>query len=270
MARKQNVRVYKKEAKKSSGGFSSLMKKIAGSMKWLMIFISGVVFAAALILGVVWISGVSTSNIIPVNKLSVTGQSYTTGNELYEALKKIEDRGFFSMDMNEAEKVIVALPWVKAVYLRKVWPDTLNIDLLEHEPLAYWGANGIVSKEGLVFYPNTLPKSHWVELSGPENRAQELTNLLQHFSGELKAQNLLVSSMELNERGAIELLLGDGTRVKLGKDHTAVRLERFIEQYRQLKQYKEAQLSYVDLRYQNGFVAAWQQQKTITGTGEKQ
>lgn len=268
MAKKQNVRVYKKEAQKRSGGFAVLFKKIADSMKWLMIFISGVAFAAVLILGVVWVSGISTNNIMPMNKLNVTGQVYTEGNELYQALKEVDDRGFFTMDMLEAEKKIVALPWVKAVYLRKVWPDTLKIDLLEHEPLAYWGANGVVSKQGLVFYPEKLPKQNWVELSGPENMAGELTNLLQHFSDELKIKSLAVSSMMLNDRGAIELLLADGARVKLGKDNTAKRLERLIAQYEQLKKYKDAQISYVDLRYQNGFVAAWQQENDVTG--EKQ
>ncbi len=232
---------------------------VKNSMKWLLGLLAGAVFALSLIGISVWLIGLETSNWFPLNRLEVKGQEYTQAQELYQTFQAIEDRGFFSMNIEQAEADILALPWVKKVQLRKVWPETLNLQIEEHEPLAYWGANGVVSTQGHVFYPNELPQENWLVLSGPETMAAELTDLLQDYQQQLDQKQLRIESMQLTDRGAVSLELNDGVIVKLGKIQVAERLQRLIEQFDLVKQYKKAPLAYLDLRYQNGLVASWQE-----------
>ncbi|NVJ65597.1 MAG: FtsQ-type POTRA domain-containing protein [Gammaproteobacteria bacterium] len=257
MARKQNKPNVRKAAKNKQRP-SNILQKAKSSMKWVLGLFAGAALTLCLVFFGIWIVGVDTSNVFPLNRLEVTGQNYTQANELYERVQAISDRGFFTMDMQQAEEELLALPWVKKIQLRKVWPETLNIQITEHQPLAYWGEQGVVSVEGKVFYPQALPEKNWVTLNGPEAIADELTQLLQMYQLQLASKQLQVQSMALTERGAVNLKLADGVDVKLGNYQVEERLGRFIAQIDNLKAYKNDPLEYVDLRYQNGLVAAWQ------------
>lgn len=259
MAKKQNVRTARKSQKNTSGSFlMNFVFKLKHSAKWILGLVAGIGLASVLIVGTVWLIGLDTSNFMPLNRLEVSGQKYTEGKELHESLTAIKDRGFFTIDMQKTEENVKGLPWIKEVQLRKIWPNTLEIMVKEQQPLAFWGANGVVSKEGTVFYPKQLPQENWVELSGPEPLASQLTDLLQQYQKELDKKKLAIKTMQLSERGSIDIELNDGLVVKLGKVNVEERIQRLIEQIDTVKQYKNVPLSYIDLRYQNGLVAAWQ------------
>ncbi len=261
MAKKQNKRNVRTCAK-NKRSFSGVLAKVKQSMKWLFGLLAGAALAGVLVFGVIWLMAVDTNNVFPLNRLEVKGQKYTQGEELYAVLQQVEDRGFFSMDMQLAEQKLLNLPWVKRVQLRKIWPKILSLQIQEHQPLAFWGQTGVVSTQGDVFYPPQLPKENWVTLSGPEPLASELTELLQTYQEQLDQKQLFIKSMQLTERGSVSLQLENEIEVKLGKYQVAQRLQRFIEQIDTVKSYKKSPLAYVDLRYQNGLVVAWQQALT--------
>ena len=43
-----------------------------------------------------------------------------------------------------------ALPWVERADVRKQWPDTLEVQLQEHEPFAFWGQDRLEMLEEAV------------------------------------------------------------------------------------------------------------------------
>ncbi len=256
MAKKVNKRNVRKTAETKSS-FVQLSQRFKKSLKWVLGLMAGVSLTLSLVFIAIWTAGVDTGNWFQLNRLEVKGQKYTQANELYEVFNDIEKRGFFSLDVAATEELIIGLPWIKRVQLRKVWPATLSLQVIEHEPLAFWGGTGVVSKEGTVFYPEQLPNENWVSLNGPEKIASELTELLQDYQLELSKKELVVSSINLSERGAVDITLADGIEVKLGNYQVAERLGRFLSQVDNLKSYKKDPLAYVDLRYQNGLVVAW-------------
>lgn len=242
-----------REERKQAKSFTGWLKPV----KWLLAVASATAVVVALVFAGVWAFSINTDNVFPINRLEVFEQQFTSSSEVKFAMKSIEDRGFFTMDMKVAEDKFVSLPWIKSVQLRKVWPDTLQVTVEEYEPLAYWGMNGVVSVEGQVFYPQQLPEMKWVKLQGPDEMAKDLTVLLQTYQEQLLKKALLIEGMQLSERGAISLTLSDGLKVQLGKVHVEERLERLLNHIDVLKTHKSDQLAYVDLRYQNGFAAKW-------------
>lgn len=242
-----------REERKQARSFKGWLKPL----KWVLAIASGSAVVVALVFAGIWVFSINTDNVFPINRLEVYQQRFTSAGEVKIAMKSIDDRGFFTMDMKTAEKTFVSLPWVKSVQLRKVWPDTLQVTVDEYEPLAYWGMNGVVSVDGVVFYPEQLPEMNWVKLQGPDEMAKDLTVLLQTYQEQLLKRALFIEGMQLSERGAISLTLGDGLKVQLGKVHVEERLERLLNHIDVLKTHKSDQLAYVDLRYQNGFAAKW-------------
>lgn len=246
---KMATREERKQAKNLKGWVKPL--------KWVLGIASASALVVAMVFAGIWGFSINTDNVFPINRLEVFEQQFTSANEVKIAMKSIDERGFFTMDMKVAEKKFLALPWVKSVQLRKVWPDTLQVTIDEYEPLAYWGMNGIVSAEGEVFYPEHLPEANWVKLKGPDELAKDLTVLLQTYQEQLLKKSLFIEGMQLSERGAVSLTLKDGLKVQLGKVHVEERIERLLNHIDVLKTHKSESLAYVDLRYQNGFAAKW-------------
>ena len=231
-------------------------------LKWAAGLFAGALVAIALVFGGIWVFSVNTDNVFPINKVELKKHKFTHAVGVYEVLRSIDDRGFFTMDMQQVEERLVELPWIKSEQLRKVWPETLQVSVVEHQPMAYWGDKGIVSMEGEVFYPVTQPQGDWVKLSGPDALAKDLTELLQLYQQQLLEKNMIIDRMELSQRGAISLVLTDGLEVRLGNVHVEERIERFMQYIDSVKQQKEATLAYVDLRYQNGMAAQWLENET--------
>lgn len=242
-----------REERKQANSFKGWLKPL----KWVLAIASASAAVIAFVFAAIWVFSINTDNVFPINRVEVFKQQYTSADEVKIAMKSIDDRGFFTMNMEVAEEKFVSLPWIKAVQLRKVWPDTLQVTVEEYEPLAYWGMNGVVSTEGKVFYPEQLPEMSWVKLQGPDEMAKDLTVLLQSYQEQLMKKSLFIEAMQLSERGAISLTLSDGLRVQLGKVHVEERIERLLNHIDVLKTHKSDPLAYVDLRYQNGFAAKW-------------
>ncbi len=75
--------------------------------------------------------------------------------------------------------------------------------------------------------------------------------------GRLLESGLRLTGVRLDERGAWELELADGLQVRLGRQDVKDRLERFIRLASPMVAKRVAEISYVDMRYTNGFSVGW-------------
>jgi cell division protein FtsQ len=72
-----------------------------------------------------------------------------------------------------------------------------------------------------------------------------------------------LSQMQLDERGAWELLLDNGVRLRLGRQRLEERFERFMLAASRIVAARATEIVYVDLRYSSGFAIGWR-----PGSGE--
>ena len=56
--------------------------------------------------------------------------------------------GYFAVDLQGAQDALEALPWVESAKVHKLWPDVLEVTLVEHQPLARWGDDRLLSVQG--------------------------------------------------------------------------------------------------------------------------
>ena len=64
---------------------------------------------------------------------------------------------FFTVDLVQARAAFEAVPWVRQATVKRQFPNKLRVELLEHEPEAYWGADSesrLVNTFGEVFDAN--------------------------------------------------------------------------------------------------------------------
>jgi cell division protein FtsQ len=175
------------------------------------------------------------------------------------AVIREELRGtFFTLRLADARASLQRVPWVKAVALRRRWPDALEVTLSEHEPLARWNDNALVDTDGEAFsadYDGELP-----QLAGPEGSAVVVTDHYRDFVKVLAPRSLSIAELRLSPRGAWRIRTSGNARltIELGRSAPDERLMRLVSYYsKTLGALARAgtPVDYVDLRYRNGFTA---------------
>lgn len=179
---------------------------------------------------------------------------------------------FFTLDLDQVRALIETAPWVRRAQVRRVWPDALQVQIEEQQPLAFWNEDQMINTWGEAFSANEgelddelrLP-----QLNGPESSERLVVQRYAELARWVAPLNLSIREVTLSRRYAWDVTLSDGLRLNLGRDPAAdavdlhgrsgalpfaERIERFVHAWPVLAQRLAGRaVSSVDLRYPNGF-----------------
>lgn len=195
----------------------------------------------------------------PVGTLVIEGPfQRVTPMQVQAALALELEEGFLSLELEELRQRVQSLPWVDETQLRRAWPDRLIVRVTEHRAAARWGDNGLLNVRGELFgeraahaFPE-LPK-----LAGPEGSELQVASLYLALRGRLADAHLAIDTLSMDERGAWHLELASGQEVRLGRRDVRERVDRFFAVVAPALVNEFDRVSYVDLRYTNGFAVGW-------------
>lgn len=214
----------------------------------------------ALMLGIgVMAWGLVVSFDRPIGKMEVGGQfQRVTPLQVEEVVARFRGSGFLSVDLAALRKSLETVPWVDRARVERKWPNGVRVFITEHVAAARWGESGLMNTRGELFLkdarhiPQELP-----QLMGPPGTEGQVAKLYLESYPRLLGVGMRLSKVELDARGAWQLTLGNGVIVRLGRQDVPARLERFIAVARPVVAARAAEVSYVDLRYSNGFSVGW-------------
>lgn len=158
---------------------------------------------------------------------------------------------FFTLDLAQTRAGFEKLPWVRNVNVRRHWPDRLEVTLEEHAPLGRWGNAALVNTYGELFaaaYDGQLPV-----FIGPPDSAKEIAIQYRYFQRILGAIGQVPVQVQVSARGAWQVRLANGITLAVGRENVEARLDRFVAVYARTVGRLERRLTYIDLRYPNGF-----------------
>jgi len=204
---------------------------------------------------------------LPLRVVEITGEfSHLKHAQIEAAVAAAIDGGFFTVDMQVVRDAVREMPWVEEVSVRRVWPDTLRMNVVEQVPLAYWGRAGLVNFHGEVFEPGAATISgNLPRLGGKDSRAPEVVNFYLQLRSALVGSDLAVSEMQLNERQEWEVIFNNGLSLMLGRDDPQARLADFLAVYPKLQANVSRIPERIDMRYEHGFAVRWQPQVELQG-----
>lgn len=152
--------------------------------------------------------------------------------------------------LSEVRAALRSIAWVREATVRWQFPADLEIAIEEHEPLARWDDERLVSVRGEVFAaaaPEGLPR-----FAGPEGSAMVVAQAWPLLTAAASPLGSPVTELRLNSRGAWQLKLASGLTVDLGRTDPEARLARFARAWPALPE-NAAVARHADLRYPNGF-----------------
>lgn len=198
--------------------------------------------------------------IMPVRLVGVEGEvRYLDRDDLKETVHEAIHGSFFSLDLAKIRVELEQLPWVESATIRRVWPDNLQVRVVEQQPMARWGKDALINQRGEIFRPRPLPEfSRLTLLEGMEQDALRISRDYQRIKTLLGTAGIDLEKVRVDARQAWWLQTRNGLQLNLGRRDILPRLTRFIQLYPGLNAETGASLKRVDLRYTNGFTAIWE------------
>ena len=166
--------------------------------------------------------------------------------------------GFVTARLDGLRAAIEGMAWVDRARVQRRWPDAVVIEVIEQEPAARWGDDGLLNTRGELFVsgarhlPPELPR-----LDGPPGTEAAVAGRYLAVQERLLEQGLRLKALRLDPRGAWEMDLTNGVTVRLGRNQVDRRTDRFIRVAAQVIAGRAADIAYLDMRYSNGFSIGW-------------
>jgi cell division protein FtsQ len=196
----------------------------------------------------------------PVGSVSVEGsfQRVSPGDVERVVKSQVHGVGLLSVDLAAVRRAIHTLPWVDAVSVQRAWPRGLNVLVIEQTAAARWGEDGLVNTRGELFAGDGrhIPPE-LAQLSGPVDQESSVAQRYLAAAGRLTQAGLRMTALRLDARGAWEFDLANGVTVRLGRRQVDERFEKFMSTALKLVTERGEEISYVDMRYTNGFAIGW-------------
>jgi cell division protein FtsQ len=174
-----------------------------------------------------------------------------------EAVLDSELKGnFFTADLEDLQRKLETVPWVRSANVRRYIPWQLKVALEEHVVLARWDKTTWVNQQGELFQAQITDKEvaeKHPHFMGPPESAFEVKEMYFAFNQLLMPLNQTISQISLSPRRAWQVRLQNGMLLDLGRKEVRLRLARFVAVYPQSLAAVQGSVNYVDLRYSNGF-----------------
>ena len=97
----------------------------------------------------------------------VAAFNHLNPKSLQKTIKPYTRTSFFSFDSEKTGKSLKQLPWIYSVSIKKIWPNTVVIKLLEQKPAAEWNGTSLLNFSGDIFSPkkSSFPKKFQTRFS---------------------------------------------------------------------------------------------------------
>jgi cell division protein FtsQ len=195
----------------------------------------------------------------PVRRVLVEGAfQRVSPPEIESAVTEVVHGGLASVNLDAIRARVEKIAWVDSVVVSRQWPDAVRVVVVEQVAAARWNDTGLLNSRGELFIRNAryVPPELPL-LEGPEGSEGVVAQLYLEAQGRLLEAGLRLNGVRLDERGAWELRVGNGLVVRLGRQAVTDRLDRFIRLASAMVAKRAAEISYVDMRYTNGFSVGW-------------
>ena len=205
-------------------------------------------------------SELSDPTALPIRRVHIEGEfKHLDPEHLQEVVVGVVDAGFFRVDVARVRERLLDEPWIREATIRRVWPESLHVSIVEQTPVARWGEQALLNKQGDIFAPprEALP-ARMVRLDGPLGAEVEVLTAYRHMRTRLAGIGLDIVALELSARHAWRLELAGGKEIAFGRRDVETRLVRFLAAWRQGLGDVWPRIGRVDLRYTNGFAVSEQ------------
>jgi cell division protein FtsQ len=208
----------------------------------------------------------------PLSKIMVGGNfNHLEEQELAELVNIEIDGGFLSMNLNQLRQELQSHPWIHQVSVRREWPSTLKVEVIEEVPIARWGKKGFLNRLGdQLSLPENSNLNSLPVLEADFGSSQDMIAQYLLLAELLAPTDLRLTELQRDAVGAWQIETASGVRIVLGRDQIIEKIRRLIVVWGSGLDVQLNNIETIDLRYPNGLAVSWRDQDiTISGFGHE-
>ncbi|MFT4630026.1 MAG: cell division protein FtsQ [Arenicella sp.] len=194
-----------------------------------------------------------------IDRLKIKGHfRYLEPRQIEQLVAEKQVGNFFSIALGDIQQRVESLPWVQDAQVRRQWPDTLLITVIEQRPVMRWGSSKWVNARGdVIELPKQATLDQPIVLEGNDSDALLMIHQAKLWGEKLQANGLELRGLNLSESHAYRLRLknlfsNNEFELLLGHLELETRLARFLMLFGQQFRGSDQQIHRVDARYPNG------------------
>ena len=195
----------------------------------------------------------------PIETVKVIGEfRFIERQKLEKVLNIYLTDNFFQVDLSNVKEQAEALPWIEQAWVKKTWPDTVELTLQERKPLASWGDSQLISERKEIFdgervnQLGTLPI-----LYGADDYASLVVDRYLEMNALFSQVGLTIKTLELEERFSWRVAVSGGITFVISEERCLEKLKGFVGLYQKMPEVDKPYIKQVDLRYDNGLAIKW-------------
>jgi cell division septal protein FtsQ len=197
-----------------------------------------------------------------VKKAEIACRQEFVGRDIRALLDASKLRNLLLLDIGRLQARVEAHRWVKEARLRKVFPSTLKIEIMEREPAAVLKTGEtylMIDRDGVWLEPLAAREDANLPLlldsaSFKDDYQEKLDLAWRCLDALTPEQRLEVEALDLTEPGSVSVyLVGQTTRLILGGERFSERLS-FIRSYKETMEGQNGPLEYIDLRFDDRII----------------
>ncbi len=190
-----------------------------------------------------------------VEEISITGQFLTNESDVIKSLELDDNISIITFDVSKARDRIKQLPSVSSVTIRKSYPSTLVISLVEKKPIARWRVGGqtyVIDLFGNRIATSVDGADENLLLVIGKGANDDANNIVNALSAHPKLNDGVVAVSRIADR-RWDLIYKNGLRVQLPEFGVALALEKLLD-YQVKYSLFDRDISLIDLRVQDELV----------------
>jgi cell division protein FtsQ len=198
------------------------------------------------------------SRYFPIKTVRVYGVNRVNPNDIQALLIPLVNRSFFNVNVEYIRDRLLQMPWVSDTFVKRYWPDRVEITVVEKNPIARWNDKALLSQGGELFTPtqNTYPGRLPIFM-GPEGKQILMMQYYEEINRLLTPIHAKVSYLEMTPYATWKLTLDNGITLQIGHKDILTRFSHFVKVYPKIIGDRVGDVEYVDLRYSNGMAVRW-------------
>lgn len=195
----------------------------------------------------------------PISSVRIAAEfRHLDRSELEKLVQPHLGGSFFAVDVNAVRLAARSMPWVREASVRRVWPGSIHIAIVEREAAYRWQSTGLLESDGTLFTPTARDGFDKLPLlAGPDETHAEVVTLFKQTAALLAAIQQPLRMLEMSARGAWRARLANGIELVLGREPRQAAMRRLARAFPAVLAGQQERIEAIDLRYANGFAVRW-------------
>jgi cell division protein FtsQ len=203
------------------------------------------------------------AHVLQIDHIVVSGNARLSKGEVFTMLDGLHGESLLFTDLDAWRKRLQASPWVREAALRRSLPSTVDVAIVERQPMGVGRINGemylvdehgvIIDQYGPQYADLDLPIVDGLTMTDggsltDEARAEFAARVIASLRPKPQVARRLSQIDVADLHNALVILNGDAAVVELGDDQFLPRLQTYLDVAAALRQ-RVPDIDYVDMRF---------------------